>query len=539
MADFYVKSGSGVLPFQARTWAVGDRMVPTYSDGTANANVGRQWVWECTVGGTSTSTPPTWPSVGSVVQDSSLIQDGAGVTWIARRPGWQNSTTRNWAYATPYFTHGVLALAGPGDRIFVSHQHNETNGTTVAVAIATACTEYKVLCVDDSQTDPALMTLADTATITWIGGSGAGYGITVSQDSIGYVYGIRVSGQGNTFDFFAGDRRHYLTLEKCYIEHRPGNATMVYGSGGSSASGSVNVVWKNVWFSKAASSMTTTPIMVAGNFKWQGGGILTPPTSVSAGKGIFRVKNNGKACRVVFEGVDFTNLPTYCPIFESGSGGAEGVGAEQIIRNCKFSSAWLSSGAIIASGPMTQGVRVVMSNANDGSSGKYNLIIQDFLGTIKSDTTVYRQDGASFEENFALQMTASSSADFPVAALASQEMLIWNDITQTSRTIEVEVGHNGAGSGVAGALTDKDIWLEVQYMGTNGSPLTEQASSAPMVLSGATAHATSSATWVGLSSPVKQKLTYTFVPQESGFIQVVVRSVRSLPVWVCPKIKVS
>ena len=85
--------------------------------------------------------------------------------------------------------------------------------------------------------------------------------------------------------------------------------------------------------------------------------------------------------------------------------------------------------------------------------------------------------------------------------------------------------------------------MEVQYLGTSGTPLALFVDDAAADYITATAdQADSSASWTttGMTNPNTQKLNVTFTPQEKGFIHAVVRlAVASKTVYVDPKITVS
>ena len=56
MAFYYVKSGSGVVDYNAaKAYSTGEKMVPAIADATTNFAVGRRAVWDCTTGGTGTT----------------------------------------------------------------------------------------------------------------------------------------------------------------------------------------------------------------------------------------------------------------------------------------------------------------------------------------------------------------------------------------------------------------------------------------------------------------------------------------------------
>jgi hypothetical protein len=92
-------------------------------------------------------------------------------------------------------------------------------------------------------------------------------------------------------------------------------------------------------------------------------------------------------------------------------------------------------------------------------------------------------------------------------------------------------------------LTDAECWIEVQYLGTSGVPLgsfTSDAKADP--LTAAANQTSSSETWTttGLTTPIKQKLSVTFTPQEKGYIHAVIHLAKaSISIYVVPKLTVA
>ena len=152
MTDFYLKSGAGAADFQqAHTYSLGDKMVPARADAGSNFAVARKWVWECTTGGLTVSSNPTWPA--SVTQDTTTVTDGTA-TFTARLPGYSSGSTANWAWATIYVDYVVTAMAA-GDRLFVSKNDSESFSANVTLAFpGTQAAPSLIYSVDDSAAPP-------------------------------------------------------------------------------------------------------------------------------------------------------------------------------------------------------------------------------------------------------------------------------------------------------------------------------------------------------------------------------------------------
>jgi hypothetical protein len=108
----------------------------------------------------------------------------------------------------------------------------------------------------------------------------------------------------------------------------------------------------------------------------------------------------------------------------------------------------------------------------------------------------------------------TNSAANRIIPLVSEEMVAWIDDAGVSKTVTIEILHDSVT-----ALKDDEVWLEVEYLSTSGSPLRATASDGPAdALAAGANQASSSETWTtsGMSNPNTQKLSVTFTPQLKG-----------------------
>ena len=133
-------------------------------------------------------------------------------------------------------------------------------------------------------------------------------------------------------------------------------------------------------------------------------------------------------------------------------------------------------------------------------------------------------------------MTTLGGAAF-TSPLESPSFVIWNDTAGSIKTVTVEFAQASA----AAALTNGDIWLEVEELGTSGFPLSVfQINRKTDILASNVAHATSSVTWNNMTTPTKQYLTMTFTPQNKGyFIAKIKLAAPSITVYIDPVMTVS
>jgi hypothetical protein len=209
--------------------------------------------------------------------------------------------------------------------------------------------------------------------------------------------------------------------------------------------------------------------------------------------------------------------------------------ARLLVRNCKLPASW--SGSI---GFGTPGPGSVFELYNcDSADTNYRLEKKTEFGTITHETTVVKTGGASDgTTTLSWKMVSNADAEWNHQTLDSPEIVKWNETTGSSVTVTVDIIHDSVTN-----ITDQQIWLEVQYLGTSGRPLSLFVDDAAADYITAAADQTdSSSTWTttGLTNPNTQKLNVTFTPQEKGFIHAVVKlAVASKTVYIDPELVVT
>jgi len=117
-------------------------------------------------------------------------------------------------------------------------------------------------------------------------------------------------------------------------------------------------------------------------------------------------------------------------------------------------------------------------------------------------------------------------------------MVVWNDAVGSSQTVTCEILHDSVTN-----LQDDEVWLETEYLGTSGFPLSLFANDRMAdILATPADQAASSETWTttGLTNPNKQKLVTTQTPQEKGWYRCrVVVAKPSYTLYACPKLAVA
>lgn len=212
------------------------------------------------------------------------------------------------------------------------------------------------------------------------------------------------------------------------------------------------------------------------------------------------------------------------------------TGAGQAIFNCiKMPTGW--TGDLIGTLPVNSALTAIATNVDAGDTN-YRMSMTGGAYRVRSETAIYRNGGASNGTTpISWKYEIASTPIYPVHVTESLPIIRWNETTGSPVTATIHVLTDGV------TLHDDDAWLEVVYLDAAGNPLGALVSDErPSQLAAAADQDASTATWTttGITSPVKQKLSVTFTPQEKGFIQARVRVARSsTTIYVCPNVEVA
>lgn len=423
-----------------------------------------------------------------------------------------------WALAKATLTDAA-AIDAAGDRIFISQNHAESTASAITFALAgTAASPTQIICANDGAEPPTAV--ASSGTITTTGNSAISF-TGVSFYVEGLTFSAGTGAVSPTLDAGSGSTGSRALFKNCnFTIPATGASARVRGIFGTGAISS----WENcgVRFGAAGQGIS---LGNSGAFRWSGGSVLsggTSPTNL--------IIPSANLSSALIEAVDLSNLSSSANLATAGS-----YAGRVIFRNCKLPASWSGS---LASGTLLAGERYEMHNC-DNADTNYRLLVSDYLGTIRSETTIVRSGGASDGAvSFSWRMASNATAEYPLLPLASPELPArWNSTVGSAITVTVEIITDGV------TLNDDECWLEVQYLGAAGFPLSLFASDAKAsVLATAANQTTSTETWTttGLASPTKQKLSVTFTPQEAGYLQGAVKLAKaSTTAYVCPKMVVT
>jgi len=444
-------------------------------------------------------------------------------------PGYVRSTDGSdgdngstWALANATAA-GAITDASAGDRIWFSNNHAEsTAGAVTLVFPGTFAAPNQLLCGDDAAEPPTA--LATTGSIATTGANS----LTVAGNL--YAYGLILScGSGAstvTLGLINGDS-NWQVWDSCALRVAAtgGASRLRIGPSSGGVEGACELINCTLKFGNTAQGLNigwATVTVRGGGLDGAGSAITTfVATATATGFG-----------GLLVDGFDFSAGAAALNLIASGCAAP----GKFIFRNCKLPASW--SGLLFAGAPTHFGVRAEMYNCS-ASDTNYGLWVEDLAGSIKHETTLVLTGGASDgTTTISWKMATTANAEYPLIVLRSPEFYAWVDSTGSALTATVEILYDGVT-----ALTDADVWLEVEYLGTSGFPLGGFADDCKAdVLANAADQTASSATWSGIGSPtpLTQKLVATFTPQEKGvLICRVCLAKASTTVYVNPKAAVA
>lgn len=418
--------------------------------------------------------------------------------------GSNTSPYDTWAKAATNLSTAAGAAAA-GDTIYVASTHSESvAGQTITFTNGTAAAPIIVLCgVKD--TTSGITSLAVTGTVDSTTS-------TFTLAGFVYAYGVifrSVTGGISNSMRTANTHGSVATYEQCEFHQRSTSSssqirTSVGTTGEESRTRFINCRFT---FGNASQSIT-----VIGYVEIKGGGIISGSTSLTT---FANMNSDDRPSRLLIDGFDFSNFGTGFDVF--GSTTRPGGHARAV--NCKMPSGW--TGEVDNATTRVCGLYELI-NYGAGDTN-YKFWTRDSTGDCKDETTIKRTSGGASDEvtAYSMRMTTSATAAHPGAFLRSPPIIQRLTTTGSQRTVTVEIVHDGAS-----AMTDKEIWLEVQYLGTSGFPLSLFANDRASLISSAAAQDSSSEAWDGDTGTGPNgsgtwntlKLVATITAEEVGYV---------------------
>jgi len=438
-----------------------------------------------------------------------------------------------WALAKLTIATGIAGIDTTDQRIVIDSSHAETAASITYTCPGTPAAPNQLLSV--TQTGASGIS-ALTAGATFTANSGS-TGLTFNGSYYGYGLKFIVSTTSSTGLNIGGASGNVVTLDTCDLHYTGSGASgsIALGAGVSGGGGKVTLNNCNFKFGATGQRVSYVSEVEINGGAWAGTGTLNPTAIFTP------LTGGGRGSKLTVSGFDFSSLNAAINLIGTGQGGSTAV-----FRNCKLPSSW--TGAPIADASLVSGQRVEVHNCDSGDTN-YVLWVKCYEGSINHNTAIRNDAGATDgTTRLSWKMSSTANVKYPCSGLISPEIVKWNETTGSAITVTVEFVHDtnvaaGQGAGTSSRFRDDEVWLEIQYLGTSGVPLSLFADdAAATVITTAADQTDSSVTWTttGLTTPQKQKMSVPFTPQEKGFIIArVVLAAASKTIYVDPLLTVS
>ena len=473
------------------------------------------YLFICTTSsGNTGASAPSWvtTSVGSTTSDGSNVWTYLGTV----------SGLTKWAAPSPRMNTVLgTGYAAGGHTFYAGNTHAEVYYGNLGLAFPG---NNRVLCANvTGSTPPATADLNTTASLTAVGFGYLSFTIAGGGSAGLYAYGLTFAGSSTTYGVALGGGYMVgtLTLESCAVVLL--NPTGYFLTGSESGGGSSSIVLINTTVSFAGASgyiSATDPMLLWKNTPSAIQGSV--PTTLFKG-----ASANDNVGIIALDGVDVSAAGAGKTLV-GNMGGSIGV----YFTNCK-----LGSGVTVASAPGPVWGGSVRVQNSDSSNTTYRQELYASEGTLTTDTTDVRSGGASDGVTPIAWKVATTASATIVEPFETFEIAKWCGATGSAITASIPILSNQT-------LTNAQIWLEAEYLGTSGYPVTSMTSGRVANL----LPSTTAAAWVtdgasvwtttGITGPVQQTLSVTFTPQLPGIVRIKVKiAAASLTVRIDPKIQ--
>lgn len=401
-------------------------------------------------------------------------------------------TGADWANA---YTTLVAAFAGSavaGNNFWVAQDHSEsTAGAVTLTGPGTAASPCTVICVNKAGTVPPVS--ADLATTGIIASSGNN-AVTIS--GINFWYGLTFNSGTGAVAAALNVGGQFIHMKRCKLARlgtNTGSITM------GQTSGACKIVLDNttIQFGHASDNIIPLSLWTWKNTPSAIAGATLPTTLIFPTAGTVST----------FIGVDLSALGSGKTL----SGGTAARGAKTLLLNCK-----LGGSVTVSSTPSAPGSNEAELINCDSADTNYRTEKYQYMGTQTVETTIVRTGGASDgTTSVAWKFVTTANSEW-LLPFESIPITIWNETT-TEQTLTI-YGYQDA----VAVPTNREIWMEVEYLGTSGFPQSTFVSSGAADYLAAAANYTedTSSTWGGGDMTTRFKMSATFTAAEKGPITV-------------------
>ncbi len=482
----------------------------------AAPTAGNERALRCTTAGTSGGSEPSW-SLGK----GATTADGTAV-WTEVT----GNSTYGWSAAFKRIKEAVSTTwIAAGDTVYVANDHSVSVAAMhILVFQGSVTTPCYLLCVNPAGSVPPVS--ADLTTGAVEGTTGANdFQIGGSSDTFAYVRGVTFqAGSGSSIaDMRVVDSSGNINIvmENCslVLNSTSSSSQVILGLASTSATKAGYIILKNT--SMTFGATTQTILFGYSRTVWKD----TPSAILGSVPGTLFTGSSTQGL-IELDGVDLSAAGSGKTLVSAGA-----VATTYVLRNCK-----LGASVTVSAAPTVRGASVSLVNCDSGATGNRQERYT-YEGTLTKEATIVLTGGASDgAQTISWKVVTTANAKF-VFPFETFPIAVWNATTGSSVTATVEIVTDNV------TLTDEECWVEAEYLGTSGFPISSSVSDAKAdILASAANQTTSSATWTttGLATPVTQKLSVTFTPQLVGYVRLVVKVAKaSTTVYIDPKVTLS
>lgn len=440
--------------------------------------------------------------------------------------GSNTSPYDTWAKAATTFAAAVTAATGNGDIIYVDQGFTDTLSANTTYTFAN---NVSVICSNDLSNEPP-QTLGVMGTSAWIGSSSGSYSITINGGYKVYWYGITLRSAGGSavnFSFSQTDNAH-TEVENCYFWFNSttgSNSKFVSGSTGGSGNSYFKAKNCTFRFSLAGHGFSIgCPSEYSDCTIVADAGTITS-LLIGGASGVHRGPHT------VFSNMDLSMVAT------SLVGDQTNVGSLFYFINCK-----LASGVSVMASqtvPNKGSAQVYVFNCASGDE-HYHLQHHDAFGSTTIDTGIYANDGAQYDgtNRCSWKIVTTANCSYYTPYVSPWINCYHSGASAITPSLEI------VRSGSATAYNDNEVWMELSYQGTSGSPLGVSVNDRKALLASAAAQTTgtlgagdwtgeNATSWFGKLSP-----TASITPAEIGHLRArVCVGAASATLYVDPQIR--
>jgi hypothetical protein len=414
--------------------------------------------------------------------------------------GSNTSPYDTWAKAATTLATAVTGAAA-GDYFFIASDHAESTAAAVSWTFTgTAASPCRFISVNRAgSVPPVAADILAGASISTTGNSSITFNGTGSNYFNGISFNAGVGATGTASIIVANSSNAFQVFDNCSLNlaSTGTSSRITFGNNAQCAAELSN--------STQSFSSVSQGITVSGTLKWTNRPGSAAVTGATIPTTLFLL--GGNQVDVLLSGLDLSAFGSGKTLF------ANAVGQPDTrILNCK-----LGASVTIAATPAqanSDGVKVIGSHSA-GNVRRDELYA--YQGTLTTETTIVRTAGATdgvTPFSWKVVTTASPERMFPFRTFSGS---LWNDATGSAKTLTIHTVTDNV------TLTDAEIWVEVDYLGSSAAPVVTTVVDANATLLSTPANQASDSgeawTTTGLTTPVKQKLEVTFTPQMAGPIR--------------------